>query len=187
LPEGDKYSMNYTQMTSRLAILMGGRVAEEIKFGKDSITSGASSDIQQATKLARAMITEWGYSDELGKVMYGENQQEVFLGHSVAQSKNISEETSQKIDAEVRKLIDEAYATATKIIKKKKKDWETLSQGLLEYETLSGDEITDLINGKPPNRDEDAGKPPSRGSAVPTAGASKKGGDPAGDAEPQPS
>jgi len=164
LPEGDKYSMNYTQMTSRLAILMGGRVAEEIKFGKDSITSGASSDIQQATKLARAMITEWGYSDELGKVMYGENQQEVFLGHSVAQSKNISEETSQKIDAEVRKLIDEAYATATKIIKKKKKDWETLSQGLLEYETLSGDEITDLINGKPPNRDEDAGKPPSRGS-----------------------
>jgi len=188
LPEGDKYSMNYTQMTSRLAILMGGRVAEEIKFGKDSITSGASSDIQQATKLARAMITEWGYSDELGKVMYGENQQEVFLGHSVAQSKNLSEETAQKIDAEVRKLIDSAYETAKKVIKKKKKDWETLSQGLLEYETLSGDEINDLLNGKPPSRDEDAGKPPSRGSAVPTAGAPKKGSDPdVGDAEPQPS
>jgi len=189
LPEGDRYSMNYTQMTSRLAILMGGRVAEEIKFGKDSITSGAASDIQQATKLARAMVTEWGYSDELGKVAYGENQQEVFLGHSVAQSKNISEETSQKIDAEVRSIIDSAYDTATKIIKKKKKDWETLSQALLEYETLSGDEITDLLNGKPPNRDEDAGKPPTRGSAVPSAGSSKKKGDgeaDSGDMEPQP-
>jgi cell division protease FtsH len=188
LPEGDRYSMNYTQMTSRLAILMGGRVAEELKFGKESITSGAASDIQQATKLARAMITEWGYSDELGKVSYGENQQEVFLGHSVAQSKNVSEETAQKIDGEVRLLIDRAYDTATKIIKKKKKDWETLSQALLEYETLSGDEITDLLNGKPPNRDEDAGKPPSRGSAVPTAGKPKKGGEEpdSGDMEPQP-
>lgn len=190
LPEGDRYSMNYTQMTSRLAILMGGRVAEELKFGKDSITSGAASDIQQATKLARAMITEWGYSDELGKVSYGENQQEVFLGHSVAQSKNVSEETAQKIDAEVRKIIDNAYDTATRILKKKKKDWETLSQALLEYETLSGEEIADLLKGKPPNRDEDAGKPPSRGSAVPTAGSAskKKGGEPdAGDMEPQPS
>ncbi|MEL7430179.1 MAG: cell division protein FtsH, partial [Pseudomonadota bacterium] len=139
--------------------------------------------------LARAMVTEWGYSDELGKVAYGENQQEVFLGHSVAQSKNVSEETAQKIDAEVRQIIDVAYDTATKIIKKKKKDWETLSQALLEYETLSGDEIVDLLNGKPPNRDEDAGKPPSRGSAVPSTGASKKKGgeEPdSGDMEPQP-
>ncbi len=191
LPEGDRYSMNYTQMTSRLAILMGGRVAEELHFGKDSITSGAASDIQQATKLARAMITEWGFSDELGKVSYGENQQEVFLGHSVTQSKNISEETSQKIDEEVRRLIDQAYETARSILTKKKKDWVTLSKALLEYETLSGDEITDLIKGKQPNRDDDYGKPPSRGSAVPTAGKStkKKGGEEpdAGDMEPQPS
>ena len=189
LPEGDKYSMNYTQMTSRLAILMGGRVAEELKFGKDNITSGAASDIQQATKLARSMITEWGYSDELGKVAYGENQQEVFLGHSVAQSKNISEETSQKIDEEVRRLIDHAYATATSILKKKKKDWEALSEALLEYETLTGEEITDLLKGKLPDRDDDAGKPPSRGSAVPTAGSTNKnkGEEPdSGDMEPQP-
>jgi len=187
LPEGDRYSMNYTQMTSRLAILMGGRVAEELKFGKDHITSGAASDIQQATKLARAMITEWGYSDELGKVSYGENQQEVFLGHSVAQSKNVSEETSQKIDEEVRRLIDHAYDGATKILKKKKKDWETLSQALLEYETLSGDEIAELLKGNPPVRDDDTGKPPSRGSAVPTTGTKKKGDEPdAGDMEPQP-
>ena len=186
LPEGDRYSMSYKYMISRLAIMMGGRVAEELKFGKENITSGASSDIEQATKLARAMITQWGFSDELGRVAYGENQQEVFLGHSVAQSKNISEETAQKIDQEVRKLIDDAYDSAMKIIKRKKKDWEALSQGLLEYETLTGDEITDLINGKPPNRDEDAGKPPSRGSAVPSAGATKKGDEPDGDMEPQP-
>ncbi len=186
LPEGDRYSMSYKYMISRLAIMMGGRVAEELKFGKENITSGASSDIEQATKLARAMITQWGFSDELGRVAYGENQQEVFLGHSVAQSKNISEETAQKIDQEVRKLIDDAYDSAMKIIKRKKKDWESLSQGLLEYETLTGDEITDLINGKPPNRDEDAGKPPSRGSAVPSAGATKKGDEPDGDMEPQP-
>ena len=117
---------------------------------------------------------------------------EVFLGHSVAQQKNVSEATAQTIDKEIRELIDDAYASATKILKRKKKDWETLAQGLLEYETLSGDEINDLLKGKPPNRDEDAGKPPSRGSAVPTAGASKSGKkkpgqEPdAGDMEPQP-
>jgi cell division protease FtsH len=132
------------------------------------------------------MITQWGFSDELGRVSYGENQQEVFLGHSVAQSKNVSEATAQTIDKEVRRLIDDAYESATKILGKKKKDWETLAQGLLEYETLTGSEITDLINGKPPNRDEDSGKPPSRGSAVPTAGSKKRGGDEAGDMEPQP-
>ena len=191
LPEGDRYSMSYKYMISRLAIMMGGRVAEELKFGKENITSGAASDIQQATKLARAMVTEWGYSDELGTVAYGENQQEVFLGHSVAQSKNVSESTAQLIDKEVRRLIDEAYATATSILKKKKKDWETLSQGLLEYETLSGDEIQELLDGKPPSRDSGDDTPPSRGSAVPSTGAGKtgkKGPEPdAGDMEPQPS
>ncbi len=190
LPEGDRYSMSYKYMVSRLAIMMGGRVAEEIKFGKENITSGAASDIEQATKLARAMITQWGFSDELGQVAYGENQQEVFLGHSVAQQKNVSEATAQTIDSEIRRIIDMAYNTATKILKKKKKDWETLSQGLLEYETLSGTEIADLLKGKPPNRDDDADRPPKRGSAVPTTGSSKsgnKGEEPdVGDLEPQP-
>ena len=186
LPEGDRYSMSYKYMISRLAIMMGGRVAEELKFGKENITSGASSDIQQATKLAKAMVTEWGYSDDLGQVAYGGDQQESFVGYP-GQKRDVSEATAQIIDSEVRRLIDEAYDTATKILKKKKKDWEALSQGLLEYETLTGDEIRDLLNGKPPNRDEDAGKPPSRGSAVPTAGAPKKDGKPdAGDMEPQP-
>ena len=112
LPEGDRYSMSYKYMISRLAIMMGGRVAEELKFGKENITSGASSDIEQATKLARAMVTRWGFSDKLGHVAYGDNQEEVFLGHSVARTQNVSEETAQIIDAEVRRLIDEAYSTA---------------------------------------------------------------------------
>jgi len=100
LPERDKLSMSYEQMTSRLAVLMGGRVSEEIIFGPEKVTSGAQSDIEQATKLARAMVTRWGFSDELGTVMYGENQEEVFLGYSMGRQQNISESTSQKIDAE---------------------------------------------------------------------------------------
>ncbi|MEX0346245.1 MAG: ATP-dependent zinc metalloprotease FtsH [Rhizobiaceae bacterium] len=192
LPEGDRYSMSYKYMVSRLAIMMGGRVAEEIKFGKDNITSGAASDIEQATKLARAMVTQWGFSDQLGQVAYGENQQEVFLGHSVAQQKNVSEETSQIIDAEVRRLIDEAYDTARKILTRKKKDWIALAEGLLEYETLSGDEIKQLLAGEKPSRDMGDDTPTSRGSAVPKAGSAgakkgkKKGDDPEPDMEPQP-
>ncbi|MBZ0164208.1 MAG: ATP-dependent zinc metalloprotease FtsH [Notoacmeibacter sp.] len=190
LPEGDRYSMSYKYMISRLAIMMGGRIAEELKFGKENITSGASSDIEQATKLARAMVTQWGFSDKLGQVSYGENQQEVFLGHSVAQTKNVSESTSQIIDAEVRRLIDEAYTNARDILTKKKKDWIALAEGLLEYETLSGDEIKQLLAGKTPSRDMGDDTPPSRGSAVPKAGSSrkKKGGEEPGpgDMEPQP-
>ncbi len=168
LPERDQYSMNYTQMVSRLAILMGGRVAEELTFGKDKITSGASSDITQATRLARAMVTRWGYSDELGTVAYGENQEEVFLGHSVARTQNVSEETAQKIDAEIRRLIDEAYGTARRVLTERSEDHETLAQGLLEYETLSGEEIADLLNGKPPSRpDPDEASPPPSGGSVP--------------------
>ncbi|MAW86161.1 MAG: cell division protein FtsH [Phyllobacteriaceae bacterium] len=189
LPEGDRYSMSYKYMISRLAIMMGGRVAEELKFGKENITSGASSDIEQATKLARAMVTQWGFSDKLGQVAYGENQQEVFLGHSVAQQKNISEATAQIIDGEVRRLVDEAYASATEILTTRKEDWITLAEGLLEYETLSGEEIKQLLAGGKPSRDMGDDTPPSRGSAVPKAGGSrkKKGGDePEAGLEPQP-
>ena len=168
LPEADRYSMNYTQMISRLAILMGGRVAEELVFGKDKITSGASSDIKQATGLARAMITQWGYSDELGTVSYGDNQEEVFLGHSVARTQNVSEETAQKIDGEIRRLVEAAYQQARTILTERSQDHETLAQGLLEYETLSGDEITDLLNGKPPERpDADDDAPATPIGAVP--------------------
>ncbi|MDR6758892.1 cell division protease FtsH [Mycoplana sp. BE70] len=185
LPEGDRYSMSYKWMVSRLAIMMGGRVAEEITFGKENITSGASSDIEQATKLARAMVTQWGFSDQLGQVAYGENQQEVFLGHSVAQSKNVSESTAQKIDNEIRRLIDEAYAEAKRIITEKHHEFVALAEGLLEYETLTGDEIKALIRGEKPARDLGDDSPPHRGSAVPKAG-QKKGGEAEGGLEPQP-
>ncbi|MBU1325108.1 MAG: ATP-dependent zinc metalloprotease FtsH, partial [Alphaproteobacteria bacterium] len=157
LPEGDRYSMKYQQMIDRIAIMAGGRVAEELIFGKENITSGASSDIEQATKLARAMVTRWGFSDVLGTVAYGENQEEVFLGHSVARSQNVSEETARIIDGEVKRLVTSGWEEARKILKRKKADHEKLAQALLEYETLSGDEIRDLLEkGLAPNRDENA-------------------------------
>ncbi|ALE03110.1 ATP-dependent zinc metalloprotease FtsH [Bartonella ancashensis] len=167
LPEGDRYSMSYLWMISRLAIMMGGRVAEELKFGKENITSGAASDIEQATKLARAMITRWGFSDILGNVAYGDNQDEVFLGHSVARTQNVSEETAKMIDAEVRRLIDDAYKTATKILKTKEKQWFALAQGLLEYETLTGAEIREVIEGKVPSRMQESDQTVVRSSSVP--------------------
>src|SRR5580658_9477591 len=141
LPEGDRYSMDYTQMTSRLAIMMAGRVAEELIFGKDKVTSGASSDIQAATSLARNMVTRWGYSDAVGTVSYGDNQEEVFLGHSVARTQNVSEDTAQKIDAEVRRLVQAGLDEARRILTERLDDLHTLAKALLEYETLSGDEI----------------------------------------------
>ena len=112
LPERDKLSMSYEQMTSRLAIMMGGRVAEEMIFGKDKVTSGAQSDIEQATRLARMMVTRWGFSPELGAVSYGENQDEVFLGMSVARQQNVSEATAQKIDAEIKRLVEDGHDEA---------------------------------------------------------------------------
>jgi cell division protease FtsH len=182
LPERDKYSMNYVQMTSRLAIMMGGRVAEELKFGKDQVTSGAASDIEQATKLARRMITQWGYSDELGFVAYGDNQDEVFLGHSVARTQNVSEETAQKIDSEVKRLVDEGFNEAKRILTERREAWERLSEGLLEYETLTGEEIQQIIKGEKIIRKEVDDTPADPPSSVPTAGAPT--GD-APDAEPQ--
>jgi cell division protease FtsH len=187
LPERDKLSMSYEQMTSRLAVLMGGRVSEEIIFGKDKVTSGAQSDIEQATKLARAMVTRWGFSDELGTVMYGENQEEVFLGYSMGRQQNISESTSQKIDAEVRRLVEMGLAEATRIITEKRNDLEALAQGLLEYETLSGEEILGILQGRPPVRDTGDDPLPSRGpSPVPNTGSNRPKPGPEPGLEPQP-
>ena len=189
LPEGDRYSMSYKYMTSRLVIMMGGRVAEEIKFGKENITSGAASDIDQATKLARAMVTRWGFSDKLGHVAYGDNQEEVFLGHSVARQQNVSEETAQLIDTEVRRLIDEAYREAHRILTEYRDEWLAIAEGLLEYETLTGEEIQQIIRGEKPARDLGDDTPPTRGTTVPKAGARKeprKGDEPDTGMEPQP-
>jgi cell division protease FtsH len=154
LPERDQLSMSYEQMTSRLVILMGGRMAEELIFGKDKITSGASSDIDQATRLARAMVTKWGFSDKLGVVSYGENQDEVFLGHSVSRTQNVSEETARIIDQEVKALVQHAFDEARRILTEKIDELHKIAQALLEYETLSGDEIINVIQGVMPKREE---------------------------------
>ena len=168
LPEGDRYSMKYQQMIDRIAIMAGGRVAEELIFGKENITSGASSDIEQATKLARAMVTRWGFSEKLGTVAYGENQEEVFLGHSVSRTQNISEKTAQVIDEEVRRLVNEGWDAARHILTTKAQDHEALAQALLEYETLSGDEINALLkDGTPPNREEVGAPVSGPSSSVP--------------------
>ena len=161
LPEGDRYSMNFEQMTSRLAIMMGGRVAEEIIFGKDKVTSGASSDIQAATGLARSMVTRWGYSDQLGLVAYGDNQEEVFLGHSVSRTQNVSETTANIIDSEVKRLVQGGYDEAKRILTEKIDDLHSVAKALLEYETLSGDEIVGAMKGIKPNRDESETKRPT--------------------------
>ena len=187
LPERDKLSMSREQMTSRLAIMMGGRVAEEMVFGKEKVTSGAASDIEQATKLARMMVTRWGLSDELGTVAYGENQDEVFLGYQVSRQQNISEETSRKIDGEIRRLVEAGYAEATQILTEKRADLEVLAKGLLEFETLTGDEITDLRAGKRPVRESVIEPATPRSSAVPPAGKPRPRPEPpTGEVAPQP-
>ncbi|MGE0742473.1 MAG: ATP-dependent zinc metalloprotease FtsH [Hyphomonadaceae bacterium] len=161
LPEGDKYSMNFTQMTSRLAVMMGGRVAEELIFGKDKVTSGASSDISAATRLARMMVTRWGYSDELGMVAYGDNNDEVFLGMSVQRNQNVAEATAQKIDSEVKRLVGGGYNEAKRILTEHADQHKYLAEALLEYETLNGEEIAAVIRGEKLDRPEDTPQTPS--------------------------
>ena len=186
LPEDDKMSMSKIEMTSRLAIMMGGRVAEEEKFGMENVTAGAASDIQQATKLARAMVTRWGLSDEIGPVDYAEDQGDVFLGQQLMNKSHVSEDTSKKIEEEVRKLVQRGMDDARDIMTKYRDQWSTLAEGLLEYETLSGEEIRDLLDGKPPHRPDEPDEPQGPASAVPVTGKRRKGfgGEP--DGEPSP-
>ena len=188
LPEGDRLSKRYIEFTSDLAVAMGGRVAEELVFGKENITSGASSDIEQATRMARAMVTRLGYSDELGTVAYGDNNDEVFLGMSMGRTRTVSESTAQTIDAEVRRLVHTGQEDARKILTDKREGLETVAKALLEYETLTGDEIIGLLEGRQPVRD--SSEPPSTprsSNMVPNAGKTRKPGpDAPGGLEPQP-
>ena len=156
LPEKDKYSYSRIQMLSRLAILMGGRVAEELKFGYGNVTSGASADINAATNLARAMVTEWGMSDVLGPIRYSENSNEVFLGRAVTQNQNMSEETARLVDAEIKRFVTEGYEEAKKILHEHRADWEKIAEALIEYETLTGDEIKEILAGKTIDQNKDA-------------------------------
>jgi cell division protease FtsH len=170
LPERDRLSHSREWCVSKLAMMFGGREAEILVFGADKVTNGATGDIQSATQLARAMVMQWGMSDKLGRVRYQGNEQEVFLGHSVTQTVNMSEETAELIDSEIRALIEDGEKTARKILIEKRTDFETLAEALLEFETLSGDEVKDLLAGRRPRRDTIIEPAASRGSAVPPAG-----------------
>jgi cell division protease FtsH len=183
--------MSRQYCVSRLAMVFGGRVAEDLIFGRENVTNGATDDIRQATRLARAMIMEWGMSEKLGPVRYNANEQEVFLGHSVTQSQNLSEATAELIDSEIRRLIDEAEGTARRILTDRREDLDTLAKALLEHETLSGEEVKALLRGEPisrptDDRPSDSGRrssvPPT--SAKPGRGEAPEGLGPA--PEPQP-
>ncbi|MCB1558408.1 MAG: ATP-dependent zinc metalloprotease FtsH [Alphaproteobacteria bacterium] len=170
LPEGDRISMSKAKLEADLAVAMGGRIAEELIFGTQKVTTGASSDIKMATDIARRMVTEWGMSDKLGPLRYAGDQEEVFLGHSVSQTKNMSDETAHTVDSEIRRIVEEAYARATEILNDKMDDLHTLAKALLEYELLSGDEIKALLRGEPILRDKDDDEPSSPRASVPKGG-----------------
>ncbi|WP_449394313.1 ATP-dependent zinc metalloprotease FtsH [Devosia riboflavina] len=174
LPENDTYSFSREKALARLTMLFGGREAEIIKFGPAKVTSGASGDIQMATSLARSMVMEWGMSETLGRVRYKSNDQEVFLGHSVTQSQHMSDDTAKLIDQEVRKLIEDGEASARNILTTYNDQWEAIAQALLEFETLTGDELRALMDGKQPTRPEDGGPAVPKATGVPTAGKSGK-------------
>ena len=191
LPERDKLSAKEYELKAQITSLFGGRIAEEMIFGKESITTGAAQDIQQATKIARAMVTSYGYSDRLGRLRYGEDEQEVFLGHQVTQRKNISDATAQLIDEEIRRFVEEGEGRAREILTEHEDELHKIAEGLLEYETLSADEIRKLLKGE--SIREDTGEddkptsttPPSRRGSVPNA-STKRPKDSDGGFEPTP-
>ncbi len=188
LPERDQLSVTYTKYKSKIAMAMGGKVAEELIFGKENVTSGAASDIQQVTKIARAMVTQFGFAEELGHVDYA-NEQQSYLG-SYQGGSQISPETQKMIDTKVKEIVDEGYERAKSILTEKMDDLHRLAQGLLEYETLTGPEIMKVINGEPLNRGQDdddasdSGNTPSVTSIPKTSKGKPKSG---GDMEPEPS
>ncbi len=170
LPEQDKYSMNRQQLTSQLASLYGGRVAEELIYGKEKVTTGASNDIERASQIARNMVTKWGLSDAMGPLAYGENEDEVFLGRSVTQHKHISDETHRQLDKEVRRIIDQAYETTRKILTENRDKLELMADALMKYETIDVSQINQIMDGNDPDPPdgwtEGGGQPPAGPSAV---------------------
>jgi len=188
LPERDQLSLTRQKMLADICVAFGGRIAEELIFGHDKVTTGALNDISQATRMARAMVTRYGFSDALGPIEFGENQEEVFLGHSVARQQNISEATAQKIDAEIRRIVDDCYRRAHDILATKTDSLHTLAKGLIEYETLTGDEIVSLLKGIPPVRAPYEEPEPQRGPgpSVPAAGRPRTIGPIGPEPQPQP-
>ena len=188
LPERDKYSQSKQELRAVVASLFGGRVAEQLIFGDEKVTTGAAMDIKQATNIARRMVTEWGFSEKLGPLRYSENEEEVFLGHSVTQRKNVSDATAAVIDQEIRRIVEEGEQKARQILTEHLEELHALAKGLLEFETLSADEIRRVIRGEKIVRDtggpaEDPARPaPGRRSSVPPTGKAAGGFEP----EPQP-
>jgi len=191
LPERDKLSYSKQWCQARIAMSFGGRVAEQLIYGMDHLNTGAASDIMQATDLARRMVTEWGMSGKLGPLRYNENQQEVFLGHAITQRQNMSEDTAKLIDEEIRRIVTEGETTAREVVSNHRRELEAITQALMEYETISGQEVNALIRGeKIVRRSDDEGPKDSAGSSstVPTTGGRlRPRGEPGpGGMEPQP-
>jgi cell division protease FtsH len=152
LPEEDRFSISKRQLESRISVMFGGRIAEEIVDGVDGVTTGASNDIQRATEMARSMVTKWGLSEKMGPLMYEEDEGEVFLGRSVTQRKNISDQTAVEIDREIRVIIDRCYSRAEQILRDHREKLDVMSDALMQYETIDAEQIDDIMNGVKPVR-----------------------------------
>ena len=188
LPERDRLNASKEWCLGKIAMAFGGRVAEQIVYGKEHLNSGASNDIMQATSLARQMVTRWGMSDKLGPLLYADNEQEVFLGHAITQRQNMSEDTARLIDLEVREIVTAGEKKAWEVLSARRKELEAITQALMEYETISGEEVGAVMRGGTIVRpDDDDGSKGTHGSAVPSAGRSARPrSEPSGDLEPQP-
>jgi len=177
LPTEDRYSMDRNHMLNMISVLFGGRIAEELFMNQ--MTTGASNDFERATEIARNMVTRYGMSDELGPMVYGENEGEVFLGRSVTTQKNVSEATMQKVDQEIRKIIDQQYAVARKLLEDNRDKVEAMAKALLEIETIDADQIADIMGGKPPRPPK-----PTQSSTGPSSGGTPASPDAAPSANP---
>src|SRR5574340_591881 len=169
LPETDRYSLDKERLLNMIAVLFGGRIAEEIFMHQ--MTTGASNDFERATEIARRMVTQWGMSDELGTMVYGENEGEIFLGRAVTTHKNVSEATMQKVDAEIRRIIDQQYHLARKLIEDNRDKVETMTKALLEWETLDADQLHDIMAGKQPRPPKPSGSSQTPSKPVSSGGA----------------
>jgi cell division protease FtsH len=168
LPEQDRYAYDRQYLLSRIAVLFGGRIAEEVFMNQ--MTTGASNDFERATQMARDMVTRYGMSDALGPMVYAENEGEVFLGRSITKTTHVSEETMRKVDAEIRRIIDEQYALARRLIEENRDKVETMAKALLDWETIDSEQIDDILAGRPPRPPKSSTSPP------PTGGKSASGG-----------
>jgi cell division protease FtsH len=172
LPEQDRYSMDRERLLQSIAVLFGGRIAEEVFMNQ--MTTGASNDFERATEMARRMVTQWGMSDELGPMVYGENEGEVFLGRSITTHKNVSEATMQKVDSEIRRIIDQQYALARRLLEQNRDKVEAMAKALLEWETVDAEQINDIMGGKlprppKPSKSNTGSSPDSSAGPAPTA------------------